>query len=61
MSFLGKTNHGYAKPMRLKMSVGATLCSISFKKESSIKASIRRKRFKALMDNNYLFSIFQAI
>jgi predicted transposase YbfD/YdcC len=31
------------------------------KKESSIKASIRRKRFKALMDNNYLISIFQAI
>ncbi len=31
------------------------------KKEPSLKASIRRKRFKALMDNKYLISIFKAI
>src|ERR1043165_635011 len=31
------------------------------KKETALNASIRRKRFKALMDNNYLISIFNAI
>ena len=31
------------------------------KKEDSLKAGIRRKRFKALMDNKYLISIFNAI
>jgi len=30
------------------------------KKENSFKASIRRKRFKALMDNNYLNSVLHA-
>lgn len=30
------------------------------KKEPSLKTSIRRKRFKALMDNNYLFQVLKA-
>ena len=31
------------------------------KKESSLKTSIRRKRFKALMDNEYLLTVLLAI
>ena len=35
--------------------------ALSFlKKEPSLNASIRRKRFKALMDNNYLLTVLLA-
>jgi len=61
MLFSRKINPGYAKYMPPENVSWLRRFALSFlKKEPSLNASIRRKRFKALMDNNYLLTVLLA-
>jgi|GEM_PF-2198007 hypothetical protein len=60
MLFLNKIYHVYVQHTPENVSWLRRFALSLLKKESSLKASIRHKRFKALMDNNYLLTVLLA-